>query len=262
MKININYIKLFVIIFTFILLSFTIPQYVFASDLEENIIIENDFSESSDEENESNLSEPLKQVSDFLVDNIDELGIEEDFEDERIADNVEIEEDNKTINKYNNFNIKNNKVSVLNENSISTMMLEEDDLNPEAKNVEVGDEFLFLYKPTNTVYYVKVLNLDPFIYYRYCTYDMTNKKFTQYNNMVVSANSYFYYFLIESDLRKIYSIIKNNSSEVNLDNVDLQIDNTEIVDKMDRLETCLYISIFATSCLFGATVCKGLFNKL
>lgn len=262
MKININYIKLFVIIFTFILLSFTIPQYVFASDLEENIIIENDFSESSDEENESNLSEPLKQVSDVLVDNIDELGIEEDFEDERKTDDVEIEEDNKAINKYNNFNIKNNKVSVLNESSISTMMLEEDDLNPEAKNVEVGDELIFSYKPNNTLYYVKVLNLDPFIYYRYSTYDMSTKKYTVYNNMAVSAESYFYYFLIQSDIRKIYSIIKNNSSEVNLDNVELNIDTSEIENKMDRLEICMYISIFAVSCCFGSVIAKGLFDKL
>lgn len=127
-------------------------------------------------------------------------------------------------------------------------------------DVEAGDYIVMRYNPTNTYYYFRVLSLEPFFYYQYFHYDMTKKVMTTDNAYKTGPMTFYQYYVDEIEQRDILYLIKNNSDvrldNINFDNVDLSVDNTEIIEKIDKIETSVYIIIFVLSAFFGAFITR------
>lgn len=243
------------------------------------IIVEDNFSEANNNDvvssfNESFVSGDTAQI-DNEPDTIDsQVVIEEEITpDEEIQEDTpeEInEEDIPTITEdlpiFDTFSLRNTNET---ESYINNNILEKDTVTKEdfeslridPYSINVGDEILYYYPPTNLIDYMKIISFNPFITYKYITVDVTKKSITTRNCYTYSDTTYYNYFIKNSDDRIIFYKI-NNSDNVNIENANLSVDNTTLETKVDRIENCIYLVIFAIACCFGGICAKGFFDKL
>ena len=263
------------IIISFLIITFFSSHLLYASE----IIIEDNFSEADNNDvvssfNESFVSGDTAQI-DNEPDTIDsQVSIEEDITpDEEIQEDTpqEInEEDIPTITEdlpiFDTFSLRN---STETESYINNNILEKDTVTKEdleslridPYSINVGDEILYYYVPDKLLDYRKIISLNPFISYKYLSVNLTTKKITTYNSYSYLDNTYYYYFIKNSDERIIFHKI-NNKDNVSIENANLSVDNTTLESKVDRIENCIYLVIFSVACCFGGICAKGFFDKL
>ena len=263
------------IIISFLIYTFFSSHLLYASE----IIIEDNFSEANNNDvvssfNESFVSGDTAQI-DNEPDTIDsQVVIEEDITpDEEIQEDTpeEInEEDISTITEdlpiFDTFSLRNTTEigSYINNNIIEKDTVTKEDLESlriDPYSINVGDEILYYYAPTKLLDYRKIISLNPLITYQYFTIDLKTKKLTISNFYNYYDSTYYYFFIKKSDERIIISKI-NNSDNVSIENANLSVDNTTLETKVDRIENCIYLVIFAIACCFGGICAKGFFDKL
>lgn len=264
------------IIISFLIITFFSSHLLYASE----IIVEDNFSEVNNNDvvssfNESFVSGDTAQI-DNEPDTIDsQVAIEEETTQvEEIQEDTseEIdEEDISTITEdlpiFDTFSLRNTTTeteSYINNNIIEKDTVTPDDLESlriDPYSINVGDEILYYYAPTKLLDYRKIISLNPFISYKYISVDLATKKITTYNTYSYLDNTYYYYFIKNSDERIIIHKI-NNSDNVSIENANLSVDNTTLETKVDRIENCIYLVIFAIACCFGGICAKGFFDKL
>lgn len=264
------------IIISFLIIFFFSSHLLYASE----IIVEDNFSEVNNNDVVSSFNESIVSGDTAQIDNesdtIDsQVVIEEEITpDEEIQEDIpeEInEEDIPTITEdlpiLNTFSLRNTTTET--ESYINNNILEKDTVTKEdfeslridPYSINVGDEILYYYVPTKLLDYRKIISLNPFISYKYISVDLTTKKITTYNSYSYLDNTYYYYFIKNSDERIIFHKI-NNSDNVDIENANLSVDNTTLETKVDRIENCIYLVIFAIACCFGGICAKGFFDKL
>ena len=263
------------IIISFLIITFFSSHLLYASE----IIIEDNFSEADNNDvvssfNESFVSGDTAQI-DNEPDTIDsQVVIEEEITpDEEIQEDIseEInEEDISTITEdlpiFDTFSLRN---STETESYINNNILEKDTVTKEdleslridPYSINVGDEILYYYVPDKLLDYRKIISLNPFISYKYLSVNLNTKKITTYNSYSYLDNTYYYYFIKNSDERIIFHKI-NNKDNVSIENANLSVDNTTLESKVDRIENCIYLVIFSVACCFGGICAKGFFDKL
>lgn len=264
------------IIISFLIFTFFSSHLLYASE----IIIEDNFTEANNNDvvssfNESFVSGDTAQI-DNEPDTIDsQIVIEEEITpDEEIHEDIseEInEEDIPTITEdlpiFDTFSLRNTTTeteSYINNNIIEKDKVTIDDLESLRINpysINVGDEILYYNYSTKILAFVKIISFNPFITYSYFTVDVNLKKIQTKNSYTYDDSTYYKYFIKESDDRIIISKI-NNSDNVNIENANLSVDNTTLESKVDRIENCIYLVIFAIACCFGGICAKGFFDKL
>ena len=266
--------NLYKIIITFSIITCLSSNLVYASE----IIVEDNFPEVNNTDvvssfNESFVSGDTAQI-DNEPDTIDsQVEIEEEITpDEEIYEDLpeEInEEDISTITEdlpiYNTFSLRDTSTET--ESYINSNILEKDTFNEEdfeslridPYSVNVGDEIIYYSYDDKVYYYVKILSLQPFIIHYYIS--IFNNSITNHNKYIIYDYSYYKYFIHESNKRVILSKI-SNSDNVSIENANLSVDNTTLESKVDRIENCIYLVIFAIACCFGGICAKGFFDKL
>lgn len=263
------------IIISFLIFTFFSSNLLYASE----IIVEDNFTEANNNDVVSSFNESIVSGDTAQIDNesdtIDsQVVIEEEITpDEEIQEDTpeEInEEDIPTITEdlpiFNTFTLRDTTET---ESYINNNILEKDTVTSEdfeslridPYSINVGDEILYYYAPTKLLDYRKIISLNPFISYKYISVDLTTKKITTYNSYSYLDNTYYYYFIKNSDERIIFHKI-NNSDNVSIENANLSVDNTTLESKVDRIENCIYLVIFAIACCFGGICAKGFFDKL
>lgn len=263
------------IIISLLIITFFSSHLLYASE----IIVEDNFSEVNNNDVVSSFNESIVSGDTAQIDNesdtIDsQIVIEEEITpDEEIQEDIseEInEEDITTITEdlpiFNTFSLRNTNDT---ESYINNNILEKDTVTKEdfeslridPYSINVGDEILYYYAPTKLLDYRKIISLNPFISYKYISVDLTTKKITTYNSYSYLDNTYYYYFIKNSDERIIFHKI-NNKDNVSIENANLSVDNTTLETKVDRIENCIYLVIFAIACCFGGICAKGFFDKL
>lgn len=268
--------NLYKIIITFSIITCLSSNLLYASE----IIVEDNFSEANNNDvvssfNESFVSGDTSQI-DNEPDTIDsQVEIEEEITpDEEIYEDLpeEInEEDISTITEdfpiFNTFSLRNTTTdteSYINNNILEKDTVTIDDLESlriDPYSINVGDEIIYYRAPSNAIDYRKIISLNPWISYKYATVDLTTKKITTYNTYTYDDSTYYYYFIKNSDKYFIFYKI-NNSDNVSIENANLSVDNTTLQSKVDRIENCIYLVIFAVACCFGGICAKGFFDKL
>lgn len=261
------------IIVSFLIITFFSSHLLYASE----IIVEDNFLEVNNNDvvssfNESFVSGDTAQI-DNEPDTIDsQVEIEEEITpDEEIYEDLpeEInEEDISTITEdlpiYNTFSLRDTTET---ESYINNNILEKDSVNEEdfeslridPYSVNVGDEIIYYSYDDKVYYYVKILSLQPFIIHYYIS--ISKNTITNHNKYIIYEYSYYKYFIHESNKRVILSKI-SNSDNVSIENANLSVDNTTLETKIDRIENCIYLVIFAIACCFGGICAKGFFDKL
>lgn len=263
------------IIISFLIITFFSSNILYASE----IIVEDNFTEANNNDvvpsfNESLVSGDTAQI-DNEPDTIDsQVEIEEEITpDEEIQEDTpeEInEEDIPTITEdlpiFNTFTLRDTTET---ESYINNNIIEKDTVTPEdleslrinPYSINVGDEILYYSVSTKTIDYRKIISLNPWISYKYCSLDLKTNKLTTSNIYTYSDLTYYHYFIKNSDERIIFSKI-NNKDNVSIENANLSVDNTTLETKVDRIENCIYLVIFAIACCFGGICAKGFFDKL
>lgn len=244
------------------------------------IIVEDNFSEANNNDvvssfNESFVSGDTAQI-DNEPDTIDsQVEIEEEITpDEEIQEDIpeEInEEDITTITEdlpiFNTFSLRNTTTeteSYINNNILEKESVTQEDfelLRIDPYSVNVGDEILYYNSLTKYIAYIKLISFNPFITYKYSAVNIDTGKIETYNCYTYENSTYYKYFIKEYDNRIIFSKI-NNSDNVSIENANLSVDNTTLETKVDRIENCIYLVIFAIACCFGGICAKGFFDKL
>lgn len=263
------------IIISFLIITFFSSHLLYASE----IIVEDNFTEANNNDvvssfNESNVSGDTAQIDNEPNTLDSQVVIEEEITpDEEIQEDIseEInEEDISIITEdlpiFNTFSLRDTTET---ESYINNNFIEKDTVTPEdleslridPYSINVGDEILYYYAPDNLLDYRKIISLNPFISYKYISVNLTTKKITTYNSYSYLDNTYYYYFIKNSDERIIFHKI-NNSDNVSIENANLSVDNTTLETKVDRIENCIYLVIFAIACCFGGICAKGFFDKL
>lgn len=261
------------IIISFLIIFFFSSHLLYASE----IIVEDNFSEVNNNDVVSSFNESIVSGDTAQIDNesdtIDsQVVIEEEITpDEEIQEDIpeEInEEDIPTITEdlpiLNTFSLRNTTEI---ESYINNNILEKDSVNEEdfeslridPYSVNVGDEIIYYSYDDKVYYYVKILSLQPFIVHYYIS--IFKNSITNHNKYIIYDYSYYKYFIHESNKRVILSKI-SNSDNVNIENANLSVDNTTLETKVDRIENCIYLVIFAIACCFGGICAKGFFDKL
>lgn len=261
------------IIISFLIIFFFSSHLLYASE----IIVEDNFSEVNNNDVVSSFNESIVSGDTAQIDNesdtIDsQVVIEEEIiPDEEIQEDIpeEInEEDIPTITEdlpiLNTFSLRNTTEI---ESYINNNILEKDSINEEdfeslridPYSVNVGDEIIYYSYDDKVYYYVKILSLQPFIVHYYIS--IFKNSITEHNKYIIYDYSYYKYFIHESNKRVILSKI-SNSDNVNIENANLSVDNTTLETKVDRIENCIYLVIFAIACCFGGICAKGFFDKL
>lgn len=274
-KITMKIKNLNIIIISFLIIFLFSSHLLYASE----IIVEDNFSEANNNDVVSSFDESFVSGDPAQIDNepdtIDsQVSIEEDITpDEEIQEDTpqEInEEDIPTITEdlpiFDTFSLRN---STETESYINNNILEKDTVTKEdleslridPYSINVGDEILYYYVPDKLLDYRKIISLNPFISYKYLSVNLTTKKITTYNSYSYLDNTYYYYFIKNSDERIIFHKI-NNKDNVSIENANLSVDNTTLETKVDRIENCIYLVIFAIACCFGGICAKGFFDKL
>lgn len=263
------------IIISFLIIFFFSSHLLYASE----IIVEDNFTEANNNDvvssfNESNVSGDTAQIDNEPNTLDSQVVIEEEITpDEEIQEDISEEfneEDIPTITEdlpiFNTFTLRDTTET---ESYINNNFIEKDTVTPEdleslridPYSINVGDEILYYYAPDNLLDYRKIISLNPFISYKYISVNLTTKKITTYNSYSYLDNTYYYYFIKNSDERIIFHKI-NNSDNVSIENANLSVDNTTLETKVDRIENCIYLVIFAIACCFGGICAKGFFDKL
>ena len=271
MKIK-NYIK---IIISFLIITCLSSNLLYASE----IIVEDNFTEANNNDVVSSFNESFVSGDTAQIDNdpdtIDsQVEIEEEITpDEEIQEDIpeEInEEDISTITEdlpiFNTFSLRNTTET---ESYINNYILEKDTVTKEdfeslrfdPYSINVGDEILYYNSLTKFIAYVKLISFNPFITYKYFAVNVDTGKIQTYNCYTYDDSTYYKYFIKESDVRIIFSKI-NNIDNVSIENANLSVDNTTLETKVDRIENCIYLVIFAIACCFGGICAKGFFDKL
>lgn len=274
-KITMKIKNLNIIIISFLIIFLFSSHLLYASE----IIVEDNFSEANNNDVVSSFDESFVSGDPAQIDNepdtIDsQVSIEEEITpDEEIQEDTpqEInEEDIPTITEdlpiFDTFSLRN---STETESYINNNILEKDTVTKEdleslridPYSINVGDEILYYYVPDKLLDYRKIISLNPFISYKYLSVNLTTKKITTYNSYSYLDNTYYYYFIKNSDERIIFHKI-NNKDNVSIENANLSVDNTTLETKVDRIENCIYLVIFAIACCFGGICAKGFFDKL
>lgn len=264
-----------IIIISFLIVTFFSSHLLYASE----IIIEDNFNEANNNDvvssfNESFVSGDTAQI-DNEPDTIDsQVEIEEETTpNEEIQEDIpkEInEEDISTITEdlpiFDTFSLRNTNEteSYINNNIIEKDTVTKEDLESlriDPYSINIGDEFLYYNPLTKFIAYVKLISFNPFITYKYLAVNVDTGKIQTYNCYTYDNTSYYKYFIKESDDRIIFYKI-NNSDNVSIENANLSVDNTTLETKVDRIENCIYLVIFAIACCFGGICAKGFFDKL
>lgn len=274
-KITMKIKNLNIIIISFLIIFLFSSHLLYASE----IIVEDNFSEANNNDVVSSFDESFVSGDPAQIDNepdtIDsQVSIEEEITpDEEIQEDTpqEInEEDIPTITEdlpiFDTFSLRN---STETESYINNNILEKDTVTKEdleslridPYSINVGDEILYYYVPDKLLDYRKIISLNPFISYKYLSVNLTTKKIKTYNSYSYLDNTYYYYFIKNSDERIIFHKI-NNKDNVSIENANLSVDNTTLETKVDRIENCIYLVIFAIACCFGGICAKGFFDKL
>lgn len=264
-----------IIIISFLIITFFSSHLLYASE----IIVEDNFSEVNNNDVVSSFNESLVSGDTAQIDNepdtIDsQVEIEEEITpDEEIQEDIpeEInEEDISTITEdlpiFNTFSLRNTTEteSYINNNIIEKDTVTKEDLESlriDPYSINVGDEILYYSVSTNTIDYRKIISLNPWISYKYCSLDLKTNNLTTSNIYTYSDLTYYHYFIKNSDERIIFYKI-NNSDNVSIENANLSVDNTTLETKVDRIENCIYLVIFSIACCFGGICAKGFFDKL
>ena len=263
------------IIISFLIITFFSSHLLYASE----IIVEDNFSEVNNNDvvssfNESFVSGDTAQI-DNEPDTIDsQVAIEEEITpDEEIQEEPpeEInEEDISTITEdlpiYNTFSLRD---TTERESYINNNILEKDTVNKEdfeslridPYSVNVGDEIIYYFPSDKRISYSKLISLNPLITYNYFYIDTVNNKINNLNYYYYWKTTFYENFIKNSDERIIFTKI-NNSDNVSIENANLSVDNTTLETKVDRIENCIYLVIFAIACCFGGICAKGFFDKL
>lgn len=275
-KITMKIKNLNIIIISFLIITFFSSHLLYASE----IIVEDNFSEANNNDvvssfNESFVSGDTAQI-DNVPDTIDsQVVIEEEITpDEEIQEDIpeEIdEEDISTITEdlpiYNTFSLRNTTTET--ESYINNNILEKDTVTKEdfeslridPYSINVGDEIIYYHTSNNYIQYSKIISFNPLVTYAYYWRDLTNNKDKTQNFYTYSDSSYYNLFIKNSDERIIIDKI-NNSDNVSIENANLSVDNSTLETKVDRIENCIYLVIFAIACCFGGICAKGFFDKL
>lgn len=263
------------IIISFLIMTCLSSNLLYASE----IIVEDNFSEANNNDvvssfNESFVSGDTAQI-DNEPDTIDsQVSIEEEITpDEEIQEDTpqEInEEDIPTITEdlpiFDTFSLRNTNEteSYINNNILEKDTVTKEDLESlriDPYSINVGDEIVYYHSPTKAIDYRKIISLNPWISYKYASVDLTSKKITTYNTYTYSDTTYYNYFIKNSDKYLIFYKFNNNDN-VSIENANLSVDNTTLETKVDRIENCIYLVIFAIACCFGGICAKGFFDKL
>ena len=275
-KITMKIKNLNIIIISFLIITFFSSHLLYASE----IIVEDNFSEANNNDvvssfNESFVSGDTAQI-DNEPDTIDsQVAIEEEITpDEEIQEDTpeEIKEEDISIITedlpiFDTFSLRNSTnetESYINNNIIEKDTVTIDDLEYlriDPYSVNVGDEIVYYHLPTKSIDYRKIISLNPWISYKYASVDLTSKKITTYNTYTYSDTTYYNYFIKNSDKYLIFYKFNNNDN-VSIENANLSVDNTTLETKVDRIENCIYLVIFAIACCFGGICAKGFFDKL
>lgn len=264
------------IIISFLIITFFSSHLLYASE----IIVEDNFTEINNNDVVSSFNESLVSGDTAQIDNapdtIDsQVAIEEEITpDEEIQEYIpeEInEEDISTITEdlpiYNTFSLRNTTnetESYINNNILEKDIVTKEDfesLRIDPYSINVGDEFIYYHTSNNYIQYSKIIAFNPLITYAYFFHDLTNNKDVTQNFYTYSDTSYYNLFIKNSDKRIIFSKINNNDN-VSIENANLSVDNTTLETKVDRIENCIYLVIFAIACCFGGICAKGFFDKL
>lgn len=264
------------IIISFLIITFFSSHLLYASE----IIVEDNFSEANNNDVVSSFNESIVSGDTAQIDNEPDT-IDSQFEiEEEITPDEEIQEDiSEEINEedittitedlpiFNTFSLRNTTTET--ESYINNNILEKDTVNQEdfeslridPYSVNVGDEILYYYPPDKRISYSKLISLNPLITYNYFYIDTVNNKINNLNYYYYWKTTFYENFIKNSDERIIYSKI-NNSDNVSIENANLSVDNTTLETKVDRIENCIYLVIFAIACCFGGICAKGFFDKL
>ena len=265
-----------IIIISFLIITFFSSNILYASE----IIVEDNFTEANNNDvvssfNESFVSGDTAQI-DNEPDTIDsQVEIEEEITpDEEIQEDIpeEInEEDISTITEdlpiFDTFSLRNTTTET--ESFINNNILEKDTVTKEdfeslridPYSINVGDEILYYYLPDKRISYSKLISLNPLITYNYFYIDTANNKINNLNYYYYWKTTFYENFITHSEQRIIFTKI-NNSDNVSIENANLSVDNTTLESKVDRIENCIYLVIFAVACCFGGICAKGFFDKL
>lgn len=264
------------IIISFLIITFFSSHLLYASE----IIVEDNFSEANNNDvvssfNESFVSGDTAQI-DNEPDTIDsQVVIEEEITpDEDIQEDTpeEInEEDISTITEdlpiYNTFSLRDTSTetgSYINNNILEKDTVTKEDfesLRIDPYSINVGDEILYYHTSDNTIVYLKIISLNPIITYNYFTVAIKESKIINQNRYTYTDKTFYNLFIKNFDERIIFHKI-NNSDNVSIENANLSVDNTTLETKVDRIENCIYLVIFAIACCFGGICAKGFFDKL
>lgn len=263
------------IIISFLIITFFSSHLLYASE----IIVEDNFSEANNNDVVSSFNESLVSGDTPQIDNepdtIDsQVEIEEEITpDEEIYEDLpeEInEEDISTITEdlpiFDTFSLRNTTEtgSYINSNILEKDSVNEEDfesLRIDPYSVNVGDEIIYYYPLDKRISYCKLISLNPLITYNYFYIDTVNNKINNLNYYYYWKTTFYENFITHSDERIIIHKI-NNSDNVSIENANLSVDNTTLETKVDRIENCIYLVIFAIACCFGGICAKGFFDKL
>ena len=264
------------IIISFLIITCFSSHLIYASE----IIIEDNFNEANNNDvvssfNESFVSGDTAQI-DNEPDTIDsQVVIEEDITpDEEIQEDTPDdinEEDISSITEdfpiYNTFSLRNTTVeteSYINNNILEKDIVTKEDfesLRIDPYSINVGDEILYYHTSDNIIVYLKIISLNPIITYNYFTVSIKESKIINQNRYSYTDKTFYNLFIKNFDERIIFHKI-NNSDNVSIENANLSVDNTTLETKVDRIENCIYLVIFAIACCFGGICAKGFFDKL
>ena len=264
------------IIISFLIITCLSSNLLYASE----IIVEDNFTEANNNDVVSSFNESFVSGDTAQIDNEPDTIDSQVAIEEEITPNEEIQEDTpEEINEedistitedlpiYNTFSLRDTSTeteSYINNNIIEKDTVTKEDLESlriDPYSINVGDEILYYNPLTKFIAYVKLLSFNPFITYKYFAVNVDTGKIETYNSYTYDNLSYYYYFIKNSDDRIIFYKI-NNSDNVSIENANLSVDNTTLETKVDRIENCIYLVIFAIACCFGGICAKGFFDKL
>lgn len=205
--------------FSFFLISFICSIFLFISPVlaDEEIEIYNDF--LIEEEIETETQEEV--VEEHIED------IEEDLEDEEIVEDIE--------DNYDDF--------------IDDLMPIDDDIyihtQADVNDINVGDYILYQLS-NNNIYYARVLCLNPFTVHNTNIYYIPDGTNTVTDRLIYYNYDHFAFFRYANLLSTFSS-----SSSINLDNASIDVDNTQIVEKLDNVLNTFYIMVFIVCTILG-----------
>lgn len=263
------------IIISFLIFTFFSSNLLFASE----IIVEDNFTEANNNDVVSSFNESIVSGDTAQIDNESDTIDSQVVIEEEITPDEEIQEDiSEEINEedisiitedlpiFNTFTLRDTTEteSYINNNILEKELVTQEDfeslrINP--YSINVGDEILYYYPLDKRISYSKLISLNPLITYNYFYIDTVNNKINNLNYYYYWKTTFYENFIKNPDDRIIFHKI-NNSDNVSIENANLSVDNTTLETKLDRLENCIYLVIFAIACCFGGICAKGFFDKL